>query len=283
MVGATIRPILAEQLCDSDVVLTVRAPRGEALFDAISIAIRDVPSVRLEFPSHLEGRGPPNIMKDVKGGLITSLETRKLTRREFTKDVGIVAGAAVVSQGLIARVWAQDAQVETYAPEALSAQELRTLKAVMARLIPADEAGGGAAEAQTYVYVDRSLGHSYATSLPAYQQGLAGLDGQAEALGAASFEELSDQDQDALLTKLEKGDLDAVMSGGQVFFNMVRGHTLEGMFGDPMYGGNKDFIGWDLIGYYGMQLIYSEDQQAVGTHVKPAHQSAADLGGEPVL
>lgn len=153
----------------------------------------------------------------------------------------------------------------------------------MARLIPADDAGGGAVEANAYVYVDRALGHSYASSLPAYQAGLAGLDSQAKGLAAASFDLLSSQDQDALLTKLEKGDLDTAISGGQAFFNLVRGHTLEGMFGDPMYGGNQDFIGWDLIGYYGMRLTYTADQQAVGTKVKPAHQSAADLGGEPVL
>ena len=34
---------------------------------------------------------------------------------------------------------------------------------------------------------------------------------------------------------------------------MVRGHVLQGMFGDPYYGGNRDYAGWDLIGYPGVR------------------------------
>ena len=37
------------------------------------------------------------------------------------------------------------------------------------------------------------------------------------------------------------------------FFNMVRTHTLQGTFGDPYYGGNANFVGWDLIGYPGIR------------------------------
>lgn len=219
-------------------------------------------------------------MEDSEGGLIDRLETHKLTRREFVKDAGIVAGVAVIGSSLIPKAWAQ---VASYTPENLSPQELTTLKAVMGRLIPADASGGGAVEAHTYVYVDRSLGNYYASSLSTYQKGLAGLDSQAKGIGASSFAELDSGDQDALLTKLEKGHLDNAIPGGKAFFNMVREHTLEGMFGDPMYGGNYDFIGWDLIGYYGVRLIYNADQQTMGTKVQPAHQSAANLGGEPFL
>ena len=39
------------------------------------------------------------------------------------------------------------------------------------------------------------------------------------------------------------------------------GHTLEGTFGDPHYGGNQDFIGWDLIGYPGLRLAVTAEQQ----------------------
>ena len=35
------------------------------------------------------------------------------------------------------------------------------------------------------------------------------------------------------------------------FFAMVLNHTRQGTFGDPYYGGNANFVGWDLLGYPG--------------------------------
>ena len=43
----------------------------------------------------------------------------------------------------------------------------------------------------------------------------------------------------------------------QAFFNTVRTHTMEGMFADPVYGGNKDFAGWVLVGFPGAQPLFS--------------------------
>ena len=43
----------------------------------------------------------------------------------------------------------------------------------------------------------------------------------------------------------------------QAFFNTVRTHTMEGMFADPIYGGNKDFAGWLLVGFPGAQPLFS--------------------------
>ena len=43
---------------------------------------------------------------------------------------------------------------------------------------------------------------------------------------------------------------------------MVRSHTLQGTFGDPYYGGNANFVGWDLIGYPGVRtMVTAADQQ----------------------
>ena len=45
----------------------------------------------------------------------------------------------------------------------------------------------------------------------------------------------------------------------QAFFNTVRTHTMEGMFADPIYGGNKDFAGWRLIGFPGAQPLFTPE------------------------
>ncbi len=57
-------------------------------------------------------------------------------------------------------------------------------------------------------------------------------------------------------------------------FSIARGGSrMEGMFGDPYYGGNKNFAGWDLIRYPGPRLATSADDQKMGV----AHQAVSPL------
>ena len=58
------------------------------------------------------------------------------------------------------------------------------------------------------------------------------------------------------------------------FFNLVRTHTIQGTFCDPYYGGNADFVGWDLIGYPGLRLVVTADEQRMNVRAKPVRQSA---------
>jgi hypothetical protein len=57
---------------------------------------------------------------------------------------------------------------------------------------------------------------------------------------------------------------------------MVRTHTLQGTFGDPYYGGNANFVGWDLIGYPGIRLNVTPADQALDAKLTPTHKSAYD-------
>ena len=60
------------------------------------------------------------------------------------------------------------------------------------------------------------------------------------------------------------------------FFTLVRAHTIEGTFCDPYYGGNANFVGWDLIGYPGVRTIVSADDQRLGADLPSNHKSAYD-------
>jgi gluconate 2-dehydrogenase gamma chain len=164
----------------------------------------------------------------------------------------------------------------TYAPVTLSADELTAVKAILARLIPADELGPGAVEAGVHVYVDQELGGFYAGMLPTYQAQLAALDVAAVKRGGSSFAELAEAEQDALLTEMEAGELG---EEAMTFFQTLLTHTAEGMFGDPVYGGNADFAGWDLLGFPGIKLVWAAEEQAIDTVVEPEHLSVADFGG----
>ena len=138
--------------------------------------------------------------------------------------------------------------------ETLTAAEADTLEAIVARLIPTDENGPGATEARAAHYIDRALGGPLRSSRDSYAAGLAAIDGYAQAKKGAPFAQLSAPDQDAVLTDMEKNVATGFTPNAAAFFNLVRTHTIQGTFCDPYYGGNANFVGWDLIGYPGVRL-----------------------------
>ena len=112
-------------------------------------------------------------------------------------------------------------------------------------------------------YISNTLGYFAAEEKPNFLAGLDALDQAARKAHARGFAELHAAQQDELLTAFEKTS--------RPFFNRVRQLTLEGMFCDPYYGGNKDFRGWDLIRYPGPRLAVSAER----TEDERSHQAAA--------
>jgi gluconate 2-dehydrogenase gamma chain len=197
------------------------------------------------------------------------------TRRELLKRVTIVGTAVAVPVRLItierARPDVAALQGVSAAPaafETLTAVERETLQAIVARLIPTDANGPGATEAQAAHYIDRALGGALASSREAYRVGLAALNGYTQASRKASFAQLPAADQDAVLMQLET-DTASGFAGSGIFFNLVLAHTIQGTFGDPYYGGNAHFTGWDLIGYPGVRLTVAPADQRLDARPAP--------------
>jgi gluconate 2-dehydrogenase gamma chain len=163
--------------------------------------------------------------------------------------------------------------------EHLTAAEADVLEAVVARLIPTDANGPGAAEARAAHYIDRALGGALASSRQAYTAGLAALDRYARSSRGKAFADLAAADQDSVLVEVENGTATGFPGSSGAFFNLVLSHTLQGTFGDPYYGGNANFVGWDLIGYPGIRTTVSaSDQQQLEQHtLKAARKSAYDF------
>jgi gluconate 2-dehydrogenase gamma chain len=209
---------------------------------------------------------------------------RDLSRRRLFRQAG-AAGAAVIVAPALSPAPAQAQHQESpgsppprpqpAARETLTATEADTLEAIVARLIPADENGPGAAEAGAAIYIDRALSGALRSSRAAYAAGLAAIDDYAMATKSAAFAYLPAADQDAILTALEKDTATGFMADGPGFFALVRNHTIQGMFCDTYYGGNADFIGWDLVGYPGLRLSVTEDEQQMQAP-KPVRGSAYD-------
>ena len=160
--------------------------------------------------------------------------------------------------------------------ENLTASEMDILDAVVARLIPTDANGPGATEARATHYIDRALGGALASSRTAYTSGLAAVDRYARSSRGAAFTQLSATDQDSVLIDVETGAATGFIGSPAAFFALLLNHTHQGTFGDPYYGGNANFVGWDLIAYPGVRtMVTAGEQQQLEKHtLKPNHKSA---------
>ncbi len=188
----------------------------------------------------------------------------------------IIATAAIVPVAALTAA-AQAPPAQTPVASALSDVQLRILAAFVDRLIPKDELGPSASESDVPIYINRALGDYLAGEKPAFIEGLEATDAYARRSQNRSFVDLTADQQDALLTSMETGSAEG-FSNARAFFNRARRLTLEGMFGDPYYGGNKNFAGWDLIRYPGPRLATTADDQKMGVDIKPYHHSAYGSG-----
>jgi gluconate 2-dehydrogenase gamma chain len=167
-------------------------------------------------------------------------------------------------------------------------QEAAVVAAATARIFPSDESGPGAAEAGVVVYIDRQLAgpwgrDRYRYTQPPFARGVPeqGYQGAATPRQVyrgslrllAGFEKLTPAQQDAKLRAIEDTR----------FFQTLRRNTIEGMFCDPMHGGNAGLAGWKLIGFPGPYMSWAEEfGQYQGTAFRPEPKSLSDVLGRPV-
>lgn len=125
-------------------------------------------------------------------------------------------------------------------------------------------------EVSSYGVIDRPSGvfsrygdQSMLTPADVYRAGLPLLDEHCRNRFGAPFVDLTDEQQDGALTALDDGEATEFDDGeptAQDLFELVRRHTIEGMFADPMYGGNRNKVGWHLIGWPAAQRAYTPEE-----------------------
>jgi gluconate 2-dehydrogenase gamma chain len=185
----------------------------------------------------------------------------------------VIAGATLIPISAI-QAAPQRAPSQT-AATVFSPDQRRILEAFIDRLVPKDENGPGAVECGVGEYIDRSLADYLASEKTQFLDGLSALDAYARSSQGSPFAELSPDKRDAMLTAIDNNQVPNLRG----FFNRVRRLTLEGMFSDPYYGGNKNFAGWDLIRYPGIRLAVGPEDQKMKTLPALNHKSAYG-GGE---
>lgn len=124
-----------------------------------------------------------------------------------------------------------------------NAHQRATIEAATGRIIPRDR-DPGAIEAGVIDYIENALGGYDAECLPLYINGVAELDRLGrEMFHAKTFTALQAPQQDQLLTHLEKNE--------SPFLASLIEHTMQGFYGDPRHGGNRDRASWKMIGFPG--------------------------------
>jgi gluconate 2-dehydrogenase gamma chain len=234
----------------------------------------------------------------------------QLSRKTFVSIVGGVAAAETVPAPA-------DAQAKHPAPRRAPSHPLATLEeaytyftapeaafveAAVARLIPGDALGPGAREAGVAYYIDQQLSAEFgyaakmymhgpwAEGLPTqgyqlrltprqvYRLGIAETNQYTRRQYGKSFDALSaTAHQDAILTALDQAKVTFESVPAKTFFEMLLANTIEGFFADPMYGGNRNKVGWRLVGFPGAAAAYIG---LIETHNKAysvAPQSVGDL------
>ena len=144
----------------------------------------------------------------------------------------------------------------------LNPVEAATLDAIAARIIPGDAEDPGAHEAQAVIFIDRSLAGFLRDQQTPYRVGLRRLDAFTRERYGRPFVELDNAEQDEVLTELDRRALGDEPDSLGHLFAVVREHVVQGVFSDPSHGGNRNAVGWRMVGYPGARWGYSAREMA---------------------
>jgi gluconate 2-dehydrogenase gamma chain len=219
-----------------------------------------------------------------------------MRRRQFLLlSAASIGGVLVYSlDRRVSRLFAQEKATQTLKIPLrfFTEDEAMIVAAAASRIFPSDDSGPGAKEAGVVIFIDRQLAGPYGRDRYRYTQGPFdenaprefGYQGKAtpretyrEALkGLKGFDRLSPEEQDKKLREIENTH----------FFDVLRQNTIEGMFSDPVHGGNVDMVGWQLVGFPGPRMSNYGDidkhfgeafhpkpitlEQAIGRKVRPS-------------
>lgn len=166
------------------------------------------------------------------------------SRRSALRQLVAAMGAVTLDWTAIAQA-GHDAHAAAQTPANLSytlfaAADVADLEALTSQIVPSDESPGAREAGVTY-FIDRALGSFFAHWREGFTRGLGEFQGACRAFdpGAASFAALASARQIEFLRTVDR----------TAFFDQARLLTLCGMFSSPTYGGNRNGLGWKLIGF----------------------------------
>lgn len=223
-----------------------------------------------------------------------SKQPKSSSRREFLKNSGIALGGLVVGGVLGGSLFgSKKAEVEKVVEKSVNynqalmffnQEQFQLTEAACERIFPQDEHGPGAKELGVAFYIDHQLASPWGINAKDYMTGpfypgeptqgmqtslkraeiftlgLQGLADYSKKKYNKRFTDLTEAEQDETLKVFEAGkEYQLAGTSTTGFFSLLRSMTIEGVYADPMYGGNKDMQGWKMRNYPGNQMSFAKD------------------------
>jgi gluconate 2-dehydrogenase gamma chain len=210
-----------------------------------------------------------------------------LGRRDFLKGVVVGGGAAATAATTLPQVAEAQQQAGGPAPagyEHLTLEEAAFVEALVDHMIPADELTPKGTDVGINIYIDRALGGAWGkgerlymqgpwkTGVPSqgyqlpltpaqlYRAGIEATNAYCRKTYGKTFDQITEPQREEVLIGLSTGKI-KFESGppANVFWTTVYQTVMEGMFADPIYGGNRNKAGWKLIGFPGVIAVNREN------------------------
>jgi gluconate 2-dehydrogenase gamma chain len=215
------------------------------------------------------------------------------SRRNFLKNASLAVGGAVVGGGIIGGILSgksnkpaeehHAAAVSEENPQALmflTPEHYSVCAAATDRIFPADAHGPGGKELGCAIFIDHQLAGAFGsmskeyrfgpfqqgTKFQGYQSrlvrsqvfvlGFTALQDEAKKRYSNDFKNCKPEEQDAILKDFEADKVAIPGTSSKFFFSMLVSTTIEGVYADPMYGGNKNMAGWKMKNFPGAQDSY---------------------------
>lgn len=235
-------------------------------------------------------------MSDEKDKKNKNNQPEQESRRHFLKNSGLVVGGLVGGSLLGSFInnpftsdkatSVQDVKIEKEFTETrmffTRYEDFFVLEAAVERIYPEDDNGPGAIGLGVPYFIDKQLAGPYGANkfdymkgpvqevkvASSYQtlmsrgevfiEGIRKLNAESLKSYDEKFYDLEGEQQDEILTAMEDGEIDLRGVEGHTFFNLLRQMTIEGAYADPLYGGNKDMMGWKMKEHPGIRPGYSD-------------------------
>lgn len=200
--------------------------------------------------------------------------TEQFSRRAVLLQIGAAGLAATIPGAALSQN--RYVELDSRSWFFLTTSEARFLAAFSDVLIPEDE-HPSASQAGVVDFIDLQLAGSFGqgdglymrapfergTPQQGYQSPLTPAQLIRQAIAALDAQEtpLVDMDEagrEDLVTRLSEGDIDLGELHAKTVFGELHALTNEGYFADPVYGGNKDYAGWRMVGFPGAHAYYTD-------------------------
>ncbi len=215
-------------------------------------------------------------------------QTHDQSRRNFLRNSGIAVGGIIVGGAVSSLIGMKPKSTVTTKPveshevvnysEALlfftRGEDFEVLAAATEVIFPEDESGPGAIGLGAAFYIDKQLASPWGQNVDDYRrgpfkdgkmpllrrdiflQGVRKLNEVSKNTYEQAFHQLKEEDQIVILQDFENGKIEMEHVSSAEFFALLKQTTIEGCFCDPLYGGNKNLMGWKMKEFPGAYMAH---------------------------